>query len=156
MTSRAVVFLSYAGEDAFEATLLQSYLENELVGLDVSVWTYERDQGSSERDVARSLREHVRESSAAIVLLSAFTLASGATQWMELAYADAFQIPTFILLHHLTYDDLKRSERDVPPLVLQGQCTQARDWRSLDQELRQACELAQSRSVKCDRGGRHE
>ena len=58
---------------------------------------------------------------------------------MELAYADAFGIPAFILLHHLTFDELKRAEPGVPPLVLEGQCTLAVDWRSLEDGLRSCC-----------------
>ncbi len=71
-------------------------------------------------------------------------LKSGATQWMEIAYAYAFGIPTFILLHHLTFEELKRADRGVPPLILEGQCTPAGEWRSLENDLRK---LLQNRSV---------
>lgn len=69
------------------------------------------------------------------MLVSQFTLESGASQWMELAYADAFDVPTYVLLHHITFEDLKRTS-GVPPLILEGQCTPAIDWRSLDDDLR--------------------
>jgi len=137
--SQPEIFLSYAGEDGFEAALLQLCLERVLEDLNVRVWTYERDQSGTERSVASGLRDRMRDSVAAIILISPHTLDGGATQWMELAYADAFGRPTFLLLHHLTYDQLKKSERGVPPLVLQGQCVPARDWRTLEGELRSAC-----------------
>jgi hypothetical protein len=54
---------------------------------------------------------------------------------MELAYADAFHVPTFVLMHHLTFEDLK-AKSGVPPLVIEGQCTAARDWRQLESRLR--------------------
>lgn len=136
MNERPQIFLSYAGEDGFEAALLQEAIETLLGDLNVLVWTYERDQARDERHVGSSLRERVRGSMAAIILVSQFTLASGATQWMELAYADAFAVPTFILLHHITYDVLKASETGVPPLVLEGQCNPATSWRRLEADLR--------------------
>jgi len=129
------IFLSHAGEDAFEAGLLQVQLENSLSDLGARVWSYKRDQAGDERNVGSSIRERVRESAAVIMLVSQYTLEAGATQWMELAYADAFDIPTFVLMHHITFDDLKRSS-GVPPLVLEGQSTQAVNWRSVEAELR--------------------
>lgn len=133
------IFLSYAGEDAFEASLLQRCIERLLGDLNVRVWTYNRDQAGDERSIGRSLRERVRESSAVIMLVSQFTLTLGINQWMELAYADAFNIPTFVLLHHINFDDLKHSERGIPPLILEGQCTPAIDWLSLEGDLRRHC-----------------
>jgi len=85
----------------------------------------------TKRSIGASLRERIRGCAAVVVLLSPFTLESGATQWMELAYADAFGIPTFVLLHHLTVDQLRRAEKGVPPLVLERNCTPAIDWRLL-------------------------
>ena len=82
-----------------------------------------RDQARDQRSIGISLKERVRESAAVIILLSKFTLESGSTQWMDLAYADAFGIPAFILLHHLTFDELRRADRGAPPVVLEGQCT---------------------------------
>ena len=102
---------------------------------EVKLWTYQRDQKKAERDVSKSLKELVRESRAVIFLLSPSTLNDGATQWMELAYSDAFEIPTFILLHRLTYQQLRNRERGVPPLLLKGQCNQAIEWRSIASEL---------------------
>ena len=127
-------FLSYAGEDSFEATLLKDAIESLLHDVGVRVWAFGRDQARDQRSVGTSLKQRVRESAAVIILLSRFTLEGGATQWMELAYADAFEIPAFILLHHLTFDELKRAEPGAPPLVLEGQCTLAVDWRSLETE----------------------
>jgi len=129
------IFLSHADEDAFEAALLQSYLERSLVDLDVRVWSYKRDQARDERSIGVSIRERVRESVAVIMLVSQFTIASGAAQWMELAYADAFGVPTFVLMHHITFEDLK-TKSGVPPLVLEGQCTPAIDWRLMEPDLR--------------------
>lgn len=130
------IFLSHASEDVFEATLLQSAIEKLLDDLKVAVWTYGRDQAPDERSIGASLRDRIKQCSAAIILISQFTLESGATQWMELAYADAFGIPTFILLHHLTFEDLKRADRGIPPLVLEGQCTPASEWKLLENGLR--------------------
>lgn len=130
------IFLSYSGEDAFEANLLQFAFEELMKDKEIKLWTYQRDQNKAERDVSKSLKERVRESRAVIFLLSPSTLNNGATQWMELAYSDAFEIPTFILLHRLTYQELKNRERGVPPLLLKSQCNQAIAWRSIERELR--------------------
>jgi hypothetical protein len=130
------IFLSHADEDAFEAELLQLQLENSLSDHGVRVWSYKRDQAGDERNIGSSIRERVRESAAVIMLVSQYTIGSGATQWMELAYADAFNIPTFVLMHHMTFEDLKRSS-GVPPLVLQGQSMPAVNWRSVEAELRE-------------------
>jgi hypothetical protein len=130
------LFISYSGYDAFEASLLQYAFETFLSSLDVVVWTFHRDQARSETQIAQSLKQHVRESAAMIFLVSPTTLDSGASQWMELAYADAFEIPTFILLHHLDYDDLKREERGVPPLLLSSQCNAAMDWKRILEDVR--------------------
>lgn len=130
------VFLSYSSDDAFEASLLQFAIEHILADLGVKVWAYQRDQAKSEREIAKSLKERVRRSSAAIFLISPSTVDTGATQWTELAYADAFEVVTFVILHHLTYQDLKTRERGVPPLLLQGQCNQSGDWRAVVTQLR--------------------
>jgi hypothetical protein len=44
---------------------------------------------------------------------------------MELAYADAFEVKTFVLLHHLNFFDLKQRATGVPPLLLSSQCNSA-------------------------------
>lgn len=136
---RPQIFLSYAGKNAFEANLLQSVLENLFSDLSLVVWSYKRDQLGNERDIASSLKTRVKESSAVIFLISPFTLENGANQWVELGYADAYDIPTFVLLHHMTFEELKKHERNVPPLLLAGECTLAVDWRKLEDELRQCC-----------------
>src|SRR5438874_452322 len=100
------VFLSYSGDDAFEAGLLQYAIEQMLAHLSVTVWTFQRDQARDERNIGKSLKDRVRESHATIFLVSPSTLDAGAAQWMELAYADAFDVPTFVLLHRLTFADL--------------------------------------------------
>ncbi|SPF55102.1 hypothetical protein SBA4_6910009 [Candidatus Sulfopaludibacter sp. SbA4] len=143
-------FLSYAGEDAFEATLLKEAIESLLQDTGVRVWAFGRDQAGDQRSVGKSLKERVRESAVVILLLSRFTLEAGANQWMELAYADAFDIPTFILLHHLTFDELKRAEPGAPSLVLEGQCTVASEWHSLETGLRECClkKMSEHRSSK--------
>jgi len=119
--------------------LLKDGVESLLRDEGVHVWAFGRDQAGHQRSVGTTLKERVLESAAVIILLSRFTLQSGATQWMELAYADAFGIPAFILLHHLTFEDLKRAEPGAPPLVQEGQCTLAVDWRSLENGLRACC-----------------
>ena len=120
--SRAELFLSYSGDDAFEANLLQYALEVMLADVGVKVWTFQRDQSKGQRSIARSLRARVRQSKATIFLVSPTTLNSGATQWVELGYSDAFNVPTFVLLHHVSFNDLKSHEKGVPPLLLEGQC----------------------------------
>jgi TIR domain-containing protein len=139
MSDPQQVFLSYAGEDRFEASLLQWCLEHLLQDVPLKVWTFERDQPADERNIARALPETIKKSAAAIFLLSPFTIDGGATQWMELAYADAFAIPTFVLLNHVTYEELKKSDRDVPPIVLQGECRLASEWLLLEGPIRVAC-----------------
>ena len=85
----------------------------------VVAWTYERDQRRYESNVSRSLKEIIRDSVAV----------------MELAYADAFEIPTFILLHHIMFDEVLKMEREVPTLIRQSQCTLAADWRDIETDL---------------------
>lgn len=55
-----LIFLSHAGEDAFEASLLQSSLEPLLGDLGVKVWAYNRDQRADERTIAGSLAKKRR------------------------------------------------------------------------------------------------
>lgn len=128
----ARIFLSHAGEDAFEASLLQFAVETILTHLGAAVWSYRRDQLHDERDIAGGLKARVRQSDAVIFLLSPSTLETSGTQWMELAYADAFDRPVFILLHHIEFADLAARSQGVPPLVLAAQCNDAAlDWRSV-------------------------
>jgi len=122
------IFISYSGHDAFEASLLQYALETKLKSKDVTAWTFNRDQGPAEKSVASSLKRKIRNSHATIFLVSPKTLDSGATQWMELAYSDAFDVPTYVLLHHLDYQQLKTAQSGVPPLVLAAHCNPAVDW----------------------------
>jgi hypothetical protein len=133
---RPKIFLSYSGDASLEADLLQYAIEHELQV--VRVWTYERDQRRGQGNVARSLKKGVKKSCAVLFLVTPSTLKKGATQWMELGYADAFKVPTFILLHRLSYADLRAKER-VPPLVLARQCSQAKEWRKLLDDLRKHC-----------------
>lgn len=130
------VFISYSGRNAFEASLLQYALEKMLGTEEVVAWTFQRDQPRSEQEVARSLKCRIRESSAAVFIVSPDTLESGATQWMELAYADAFAVTTFILLHHLDFGDLKRRETGVPPLLLSSQCNSAIEWKRVIEDIK--------------------
>lgn len=130
------VFISYSGHDAFEANLLQFVLESLLVDYGVTAWTFQRDQRHSEKEIARSLKERVKQSIATIFLVSPTTLESGATQWMELAYSDAFDVETFVLLHHLDYQELKSRERGVPPLLLSSQCNSALEWRQIVNDIK--------------------
>jgi len=130
------VFISYSGHDSFEASLLQFVIETKLSMENVSAWTYQRDQARSESGVAAAFKEAIRKSFAMVFLVSPATFDGGANQWMELAYADAFGVPTFVLLHHLDFNELKARERSVPPLLLAGQCNSAHEWKSIVDELR--------------------
>jgi len=80
------------------------------------VWTYERDQAKSERQIGKSLKLRIQNSVAAIFLASPSTFNAGAAQWMELAYADAFDVPIFVLLHQMTFKTLRTKEEGVPTL----------------------------------------
>ena len=71
-----------------------------------------------------------------VFLVSPSTLDGGAAQWMELAYADAFNVRTFVLLHHLRFHELKAREAGVPPLLLASQCNQAIQWKEIVGDLR--------------------
>ena len=130
------VFISYSGRDEFEASLLQFALEKILEAEDIVAWTFQRDQARSEREIALSLKERVRESTASIFLISPDTLESGASQWMELAYADAFDVKSFILLNHLKFQDLKERGAGVPPLLLSSQCNPAMEWKNVAEDIR--------------------
>jgi len=136
MVRRPQVFISYSGYDAFEASLFQYAVETLLSSEGVSAWTFQRDQGRSEKQIATSLKKKVKQSIATIFLVSPSTLDSGATQWMELAYSDAFNIETFVLLHHLDYQDLKTREKGVHPLLLSSQCTPAIEWRRIAGDIK--------------------
>jgi hypothetical protein len=115
---------------------LQYAIEQMLGELTATVWTYQRDQTRDQRSVGKSLKDRVRESSATISLVSPSTLDAGAAQWMELAYADAYDIPTFVILHRLTFAELKGRERGVPPLLLESQCNASAEWKSVVESLR--------------------
>jgi hypothetical protein len=130
------VFISYSGRDAFEASLLQYAIESMLSEEGVTAWTFQRDQPLSEKEIAQSLKDRVKESFASIFLVSPDTLESGTTQWMELAYADAFDVVTFVLLHHLKFDDLRQRATGVPPLLLSSQCNSASDWKTIIEAIR--------------------
>ena len=125
------VFISYSGHDAFEASLLQHAIESILQRDGVVAWTYKRDQSRSEKNIAKALKKKVRSSLAVVFLVSPATLNGGAAQWMELAYADAFAVRTFVVLHHLDFQELKARERGVPPLLLASQCSQASEWKRI-------------------------
>ena len=55
---------------------------------------------------------------------------------MELGYADAFDVRTFVLLHRLTFAKLKTKDRGVPPFLTEGQCVPASEWRRIVEDLR--------------------
>lgn len=71
-----------------------------------------------------------------VLLLSPATLAAPGDQWTELAYADAFDVDRFILLHRVTRADVLQQERGIPALILSANCVLARDWRGILPELR--------------------
>lgn len=133
------IFLSYAGNHSVDAEWLQFAYETLLEDTGVKVWTYERDQPKDEAAIAESLKTQVQASKAMVFLVTPSTLDKGAAQWMELAYADAFGVPTFVLLHHLSYKDLKMKEQGVPPLLLAKQCNPAEQWRVIAKDLRKCC-----------------
>jgi len=132
----AQVFISYAGHDSFEASLLQFSIETILAPQRVTAWTYQRDQSRSEKEVAKALKKSVQDSMATVFIVSPSTIEAGAAQWMELAYSDAFEVETFVLLHHLDYNDLKSKDRGVPPLLLASQCNSAMEWRKVVEDIR--------------------
>ena len=134
--THAQVFISYSGHDAFEASLLQFAIESILGADRISAWTYQRDQTRSENEIAKALKESVRKSIATVFLVSPNTIDGGAAQWMELAYADAFEVRTFVLLHHLEYRELRAREQGVPPLLLASQCNSAMQWKEMIEDLR--------------------
>jgi len=136
------VFVSYSGQDAFEAALLQFAIETLLRDQNVVAWTYQRDQATSEREISQSIKQRVRDSCATVFLVSPTTMAGGKTQWMELAYADAFDVQTFVLLHHLKYSELKAAESGAPPLLLAGQCNDATQWRTVIGDIGKLVEKA--------------
>lgn len=131
-----MIFLSYSSQDRVEAQLLQFAFESLLVDLNAKIWTYERDQAKSERKVAEALKQKVKESAVMCFLVSDSTIGSGAAQWMELAYADAFEIPTFVILHRITFDNLKSPDANVPPLLLASHCNLAEKWREIAGDMR--------------------
>lgn len=53
------VLISYAGHDAFPASLLQYAIETLLAGEGVVAWTFQRDQAGDEREIAQSLKQQV-------------------------------------------------------------------------------------------------
>lgn len=138
--SEPCVFLSYAGADAFEADLLALALESSLSDLGVRVWNYRFDQPADQAGIARALRERVQASSAMVLLVSPSTLKEGAAQWIEFGNADAFEVPVFVLLHRLTFAQLRRRDKGVPPLLIEHQCTPASEWRRIVGELRIRCQ----------------
>jgi hypothetical protein len=81
-------------------------------------------------------RASIYEMCSTIFLVSPATLDGGGTQWMELAYSDAFEVPTFVVMHHLTYQDLTANDKGIPPLLLSSQCNPATDWQRLIGQVR--------------------
>lgn len=136
---QVMIFLSYSGDHSVEAELLQFGYETLLADINVKIWTYERDQAKDEKMIAESLKARIKASKALVFLVTPSTLDTGAAQWMELAYADAFDVPTFILLHRLSYQDLKAREAGVPPLLLAAQCNSSKQWREIADNLRKCC-----------------
>jgi hypothetical protein len=120
---------------------LQYAFESMLNDTGVKVWTYQRDQSKSQRNIATSLKDRIQGSKATIFLVSPATLDSGAAQWIELGYSDAFDVPTFVMLHHLSFKDLKSREKGVPPLLLEAQCNPAYEWKTLAADLRRCLRM---------------
>jgi len=80
-----------------------------------------------------------------VFLVSPSTLGGAATQWMELAYAHAFEVPTFVILHRITYAEMRRHEKGVPPLLLASQCTPSSEWKSVVDDVRKKLAGAEPR-----------
>jgi hypothetical protein len=133
---KAQVFISYSGHDSFEASLLQHAIESIIGPKQVTAWTYQRNQARSAKDVAEALKKNIRNSVATVFLVSPNTINGGAAQWMELAYADSFKVKTFILLHHLDYNELKAQQHGVPPLLLASHCNSASQWKDIIEDIR--------------------
>lgn len=138
------VFISYSGHDEFEASLFQFALETILKPEQVTGWTFQRDQSRSEKEIAATLKKSVKESIATVFIVSPTTIESGAAQWMELAYSDAFEVKTFVLLHHLDYAAIKSNDRGVPPLLLAAQCNAALQWKTIVEDIRNLVKEAAS------------
>lgn len=140
MPEPAKIFLSFASPDRFEALLLKIVLRRVYLRAHrPSIWIYTHDQAPTTPNVPVSLKREVKSSDAFILLLSRSTLNRGSNQWMELAYADAYKKPTFVLLHRINYDVVKK-HRNTPVFLQPKHCTHSRDWKSmvpkLDQILR--------------------
>ncbi len=127
------IFLSYSGEDAFEAELLKLAFETRMNKLGVKVWIFQKDQKKSESDIAKALKDCINKSRAMIFLLSPYTLKNGSTQWMEFGGAYMLEIPIFVLLHHLTYQQV--ISKNVPPALKKGLCNKAIEWKSIESGL---------------------
>ena len=136
MLEKPQIFISYSGHDEFEAGLLQFAFEKLLADKNVTAWTYRRDQKRSENEIAKSIKSRIKQSIATVFLVSPSTLKYGATQWMELAYSDAFEVDTFVLLHHLKYQELKENRKGIPPFLLSSQCNSANEWRSVAGDIK--------------------
>jgi hypothetical protein len=147
-TDEIMIFLSYSSDNAVEADLLQFAYETLLADVDARVWTYERDQAKDEKAIAERLKTDVRMSRAVVFLVTPSTLSKGAVQWMELAYADAFDVPTFVLLHQLSFQDLRAQESGVPPLLLAAQCNSAKSWREIARDLKEHCSNSEQNQRK--------
>jgi hypothetical protein len=128
---RLQIFISYAGHDAFEAALLQFAIETLLAPEGIMAWTFQRDQSRSEKAIAAALKKSVYESIATILIVSPSTIDGGAAQWIELAYSDAFNVKTFVLLHHLDFNDLKNRERGAPHYSLRVSAIRQWNGRTL-------------------------
>ena len=76
----AQVFISYAGHDSFEASLLQFSIETLLAPQRVTAWTYQRDQSRSEKEVAKALKKSVQDSMATVFIVSPSTIEAGAAR----------------------------------------------------------------------------
>jgi len=105
------------------------------------------DQARDERNIGKSLKEsRTRDRALTIFLVSPTTLDTGAAQWMELAYSDAYNVPTFVILHRLTFNELKSRERGVPPLLLEASAMRQPNGRTSWKASRRIRALVNRRS----------
>jgi 1,4-dihydroxy-2-naphthoate octaprenyltransferase len=70
MADRPLIFLSHAGANSFEASLIQFAFENLLIDFNVMLWSYVRDQDGDERTSGKSLKKKIGESWAVIFFVN--------------------------------------------------------------------------------------
>ena len=132
--SRLEIFLSPIQEKIGSRQAAQFAIEI-LKDLEVCVWTYERDQEKSQtanRKESQGARAWI---TAAVIFLASPSTLAPVAQWMELAYADAFDVPIFVLLHQMTFKTLKAMEEGVA-FAPRGAVSLAAEWQTVVAAIR--------------------